>query len=84
MSNRLKTLLPFLVILILLTLFSAPSAQEFDKVQVKTIKATDQVYMLMGSGGNIGVFVGKDGIRCNSKNQILIFHFGVFTESGFF
>lgn len=46
----------------MLALFSAPSAQEFDKVQVKTIKATDQVYMLMGSGGNIGLSVGKDGI----------------------
>lgn len=62
MSNRLKSLLSFLVLLILLTPFSAPSAQEFDKVQIKTIKATDQVYMLMGPGGNIGVSVGKDGV----------------------
>jgi uncharacterized membrane protein len=83
MSNRLKTLLPFLVILILLTLFSAPSAQEFDKVQVKTIKATDQVYMLMGSGGNIGLSVGKDGIIL-VDDQFAELHFGVFTESGFF
>jgi cyclase len=37
-------------------------AQNFDTVQIKTIKITDKIYMLEGDGGNIGVLVGKDGI----------------------
>jgi len=36
--------------------------QDFSKVEVKTIKVAGTVYMLMGSGGNIGVSVGDDGI----------------------
>jgi len=46
----------------MLTLVSASTAQEFDKVQIKTIKVTDGVYMLVGAGGNIGVSAGEDGI----------------------
>lgn len=34
----------------------------FDKVTIKTTKLTDNVYMLMGAGGNIGVSVGDDGV----------------------
>src|SRR6185295_6078619 len=37
-------------------------AQNFDTVQIKTLKITEKIYMLEGSGGNIGVLVGKDGI----------------------
>lgn len=39
-------------------------AQEnnFDKVQIKVIPVAGSVYMLQGSGGNIGVSVGEDGI----------------------
>jgi glyoxylase-like metal-dependent hydrolase (beta-lactamase superfamily II) len=36
--------------------------QEFDKVQIETVKAADNVHMLMGSGGNIGVCTGDDGV----------------------
>jgi cyclase len=36
--------------------------QDFSKVDVKVIKVAGTVYMLMGSGGNIGVSVGDDGI----------------------
>ena len=36
--------------------------QEFDKVQIKIVKAADNVHMLMGSGGNIGVCTGDDGV----------------------
>jgi len=39
-----------------------PSAQDFEKIQIQTVKITDSVYMLAGGGGNIGVSVGKDGI----------------------
>ena len=36
--------------------------QDFSKVEVKVVKVAGTVYMLMGSGGNIGVSVGDDGI----------------------
>ncbi len=38
------------------------SAQDFDSVEIKTIKVTENIYMLQGRGGNIGVIVGKDGV----------------------
>ncbi len=38
------------------------SAQDFDSVEIKTIKITENIYMLQGRGGNIGVIVGKDGV----------------------
>ncbi|SEP74097.1 Glyoxylase, beta-lactamase superfamily II [Hyunsoonleella jejuensis] len=34
----------------------------FDKVTIETIKLTDNTYMLVGAGGNIGVSIGEDGI----------------------
>src|SRR5580765_4939962 len=36
--------------------------QDFSKVQIKATKVSGGVYMLEGSGGNIGVSVGDDGI----------------------
>ena len=43
--------------------FAQPtSAQNFDTVKIKTLKITNSIYMLEGSGGNIGVLVGKDGV----------------------
>lgn len=36
--------------------------QDFSKVQIKVIKVSGNVYMLEGSGGNIGVSAGEDGI----------------------
>jgi glyoxylase-like metal-dependent hydrolase (beta-lactamase superfamily II) len=36
--------------------------QDFSKVQIKATKVAGSVYMLEGSGGNIGVSVGDDGI----------------------
>src|SRR6478735_9409854 len=36
-------------------------AQSFDTVKIRPIKVVDNLYMLKGSGGNIGVFFGKDG-----------------------
>jgi hypothetical protein len=43
-------------------LVSAPAQQDFSKVQIKATKVAGGVYMLEGSGGNIGVSVGEDGI----------------------
>jgi cyclase len=34
----------------------------FDKVEIKTTKLTDTIYMLEGEGGNIGVSAGEDGV----------------------
>lgn len=35
--------------------------QNFDTVRIRPLKLTDNIYMLKGSGGNIGVMIGKDG-----------------------
>jgi glyoxylase-like metal-dependent hydrolase (beta-lactamase superfamily II) len=40
----------------------APAQQDFSSVQIKTTKVAGNVYVLEGSGGNIGVSVGEDGI----------------------
>ena len=37
------------------------SAQDFDSIEITTIHVKDNIYMLQGSGGNIGVSVGPDG-----------------------
>lgn len=37
------------------------SAQDFDAVQITTVPVRDGIYMLQGSGGNIGVSIGDDG-----------------------
>lgn len=36
--------------------------RDFSKVEIETQKLTDNIYMLLGSGGNIGVCVGEDGV----------------------
>ena len=41
---------------------TAVAAQNFDTVQVRTVKAGEGVYMLQGAGGNIGVSSGADGV----------------------
>src|SRR6185436_324274 len=52
-------------LLISILLAAAPFAsgqQDFSKVEVKSTHVAGNVYMLTGSGGNIGVSVGPDGI----------------------
>lgn len=41
---------------------SAFAQQDFSKVEIKVIPVSKNIYMLEGSGGNIGVSVGDDGI----------------------
>ncbi len=41
---------------------AAQAQQDFSKVEIKVSKVAGSVYMLEGSGGNIGVSVGEDGI----------------------
>ena len=57
MKNLLTTIL---VLCICISLSNGQS--RFDDVVIKTNKVTDHIYMLEGSGGNIGVFVGDDGV----------------------
>ena len=37
-------------------------AQDWDKVEITAEKVTDNIYVLFGRGGNIGLFVGEDGV----------------------
>ena len=41
---------------------AAVVAQNFDKVEIKSEKLADGVWMLRGAGGNLGVFAGPDGV----------------------
>jgi glyoxylase-like metal-dependent hydrolase (beta-lactamase superfamily II) len=57
-----KRRLAFVSILIICWCAVRVSAQDFSKVEIKSTKVAGNVYMLEGSGGNIGVSVGPDGI----------------------
>ena len=53
----------FMILAVLCTLPIVAAAQtDFSKVEIKATKVAGNVYMLVGSGGNIGVSVGPDGI----------------------
>ena len=39
----------------------AMTVQAADDVKITPIKITDQIYMISGQGGNIGLFIGEDG-----------------------
>lgn len=41
---------------------NAPAQQNWDSIKVTSQHVKDNIYMLQGSGGNIGVLTGKDGI----------------------
>jgi cyclase len=40
----------------------AQQNQNFDSVQIDTVKVRDNVYMLVGAGGNTTIHVGSDGV----------------------
>ena len=61
MKNKIFTGL-FLASLIIFAKQANAQNQNFDTVQIKTTKITNSIYMLEGSGGNIGALVGNDGI----------------------
>ena len=52
----------FLTSLFALVAGLALSQQDFSKVEIETIEVASSVHMLVGSGGNIGVSTGSDGI----------------------
>ena len=47
------------VFLIVLSLI--PALAFSDDVEIEALKVTDQIYMIAGQGGNIGLFIGEDG-----------------------
>src|ERR1051325_10265810 len=55
-----RTTILSLILLALTPLVRAQ--QDFSTVEVKAIHVADNIYMLTGAGGNIGVSVGTDGI----------------------
>ncbi len=59
---RTKQIILMVTTVLLLTLYNTVSAQDFDKVQITSVKVTDNIYMLQGAGGNIGLSFGSDGI----------------------
>ena len=53
-----RTLLVYALVLSVM----AATAQNYDTVKIRTEKLTENIYMLKGSGGNIGVITGADGV----------------------
>ena len=47
--------------IVAVTATALQAQQDLSNVQIETIRVADGVYMLMGSGGNIGLSVGDDG-----------------------
>jgi cyclase len=58
---RIKSTVALLTLCLLASLAFAQQ-QDFSKVEIKATKVAGSVWMLEGSGGNIGVSVGADGI----------------------
>src|SRR4051812_11363117 len=51
-----------MVLAVLAAMPAMAQQQDFSKVEIKAIPAAGNVYMLLGSGGNIGVSAGPDGV----------------------
>jgi cyclase len=49
-----------LCVVVISLAFNAQSQQDFSSVEMKTTEITPHIFMLEGSGGNIGVFKGED------------------------
>ena len=50
-----------LLCVFLITLTFIPAFAFSDDGEIKAVKVTDQIYMIAGQGGNIGLFIGEDG-----------------------
>jgi glyoxylase-like metal-dependent hydrolase (beta-lactamase superfamily II) len=61
MTIGLKSLRYFFLAFVFVTISTFSTAQDFEKVKIETVKVADGIYMLIGSGGNIGVSAGEDG-----------------------
>ena len=56
--NKLYT--PLILLFVVAT--ACGQQQNFDTVRVRSVKVAESIYMLKGSGGNIGVFTGREGL----------------------
>ncbi len=52
----------YFTVFMLVWIFSFAFSQDFEKIEIETVIVTDNVYMLIGYGGNIGVSIGEDGV----------------------
>jgi len=48
-------------ILLLFATITMNAQTNYDTVQIRPIKVAEQIYMLKGAGGNIGVLIGREG-----------------------
>ena len=51
----------FVALFVGTSLSVSAQTRNFDDVEIKPHKITDNLYMLEGAGGNIGIFFGEDG-----------------------
>jgi glyoxylase-like metal-dependent hydrolase (beta-lactamase superfamily II) len=49
-----------LTIVLSFTLYAGVAQRNFDQVEIRTEKVADQIYVLFGAGGNIGLAIGDD------------------------
>ena len=49
-------------IFILCVLFTVDVFSQKNEINIESTKLSDQIYMLKGRGGNIGLFIGKDAV----------------------
>ncbi|WP_031426370.1 MBL fold metallo-hydrolase [Flavimarina sp. Hel_I_48] len=54
--------LPIFVTALLFISTSVFAQRDFSEVEIKIVPVKDSIYMLQGSGGNIGLSVGNDGV----------------------
>lgn len=51
----------YLSIFFLLIALTVSAQTNYDTVKIRPVKLSEQIYMLKGAGGNIGVMIGKEG-----------------------
>jgi glyoxylase-like metal-dependent hydrolase (beta-lactamase superfamily II) len=51
----------YIASILVIAAYSAIAQQNFDTVRIRPVKVSEQIYMLKGSGGNIGLLTGSDG-----------------------
>ena len=61
MLRKFHALLGLFAVILPLQFLNVVAAQDFDNIEITATQVTDSIYMLQGSGGNIGVSVGDDG-----------------------
>ena len=62
LHKKRKTSLKTVTLAAFLSLPLMGAAQDFSAIEITTTPVRDNIYMLQGSGGNIGVSIGEDGV----------------------